>query len=63
MISSLPDENLEGGIALANELEWNISTEERSNKWLVCGGDQLIFRSDNIDSFNAFLYGLALKVL
>ena len=59
-LSDLPGGSLHGGIELANEMSWNLSTSESDGKWAVIAGDQLIFRSDNLDSFEAFIYGLSL---
>jgi len=59
-LSELPGGSLQGGIELANEMQWNLSTSESDGKWAVIAGDQLIFRSDNIDSFEAFICGLSL---
>lgn len=55
-----PKGNLESGIAVANELYWNISVEKQNDVWRVLGGDKVIFWSDNKESVDAFLYGLSL---
>lgn len=52
--------SLDMAIESANDLYWNMRLEERENKWFIWAGDQILFMTDNHESLDAFLYGLAL---
>jgi hypothetical protein len=56
----LPDNSVEGGIGLANKLFWNITVHHGNGRWVVCGGEDVIFRGDSREATEAFLYGLGL---
>ena len=52
--------SLDNAIKAANELYWNMRVEESENKWFIWAGDQTLLVTDNHESVDAFLYGLAL---
>ncbi len=56
----IPSGTLEGGIALANDLYWNISIVESKQQWFVLGGEKVIFKTDSHEALEAFLYGMGL---
>ena len=51
---------LEGGLGRVNQLEWNISVEEYQGLWVVYGGTERVFASDDRAAVDAFLYGMSL---
>jgi hypothetical protein len=51
---------IEQAINLLNSFHWNISIRQNEEVWYVLGGDKVIFQSDQRDSVDTFLYGLAL---
>ena len=55
-----PEENLEGGIALANRLDWGLSVRMAGESYVVSSGDEPILRTDTKDALQAFIYGLGL---
>lgn len=59
-LGALPDGTLEGGIALANKLAWNIKVVEKGGGWEVYGGDQIVYAADSRECVDGFLYGLTL---
>jgi hypothetical protein len=59
-LDHLPNETIEGGIELANELYWNITLKEGGQQWCVWGGEKPIFCTDSREAVDAFLYGLGL---
>jgi hypothetical protein len=59
-LNHLPEGTLEGGIALANRLYWNIVWAEHEHRWYVWSGERLILETDSADAAQAFLYGLGL---
>ena len=59
-LDHLPESSIERGVALVNELYWNISVVEGAGKWCVLGGDKAIFCADSRDAVHAFLFGLSL---
>jgi len=56
----LPSGTLEGGVALANELYWNLSIAQNGRDWYVLGGEKVILQTDSQDVVNAFIYGMGL---
>lgn len=58
----LPNETLEGGIELANQLYWHLVVSESDGMWYVWagGGESLIFKTDSQEAVDAFLYGVGL---
>jgi hypothetical protein len=55
-----PDGNLEGGIELANRLDWGITVRMAGESYVVTSGDEPILRTDNKDALQTFFYGLGL---
>jgi len=62
MLSDLPRGTLEGGISLLNKYAWNISIQDRGEKWLVFGGHKLLFSATSKAEVDSFLYGMSLVV-
>jgi hypothetical protein len=61
-INHIPGESLEGGIALLNDLRWNIrSGQSPKGAWLVMAGHCVIFKTDSKQAVDAFLYGMSLS--
>ena len=52
--------SMEQAIELLNSFHWNLSVRQQGDQWHVLGGDQVIFRSNQREAVDAFLYGLAL---
>jgi len=55
-----PDGNLEGGIGLANRLDWGLTVKMAGDSFVVTSGDEPILRTDDKDALQAFIYGLGL---
>jgi hypothetical protein len=55
-----PDGNLEGGIELANRLDWGLTVQMAGLDYVVSSGDEPILRTESKDALQAFLYGLGL---
>lgn len=55
-----PEGNLEGGIELANRLDWGISVQMAGDGYVVSSGDEPILRADHKDALQSFIYGLGL---
>jgi len=55
-----PEGNLEGGIELANRLEWGITVQMAGDGYVVSSGDEPILRVDHKDALQSFIYGLGL---
>ncbi|TFG48657.1 MAG: hypothetical protein E4H33_03780 [Anaerolineales bacterium] len=55
-----PGGNLEGGIELANRLDWGLSVKMSGDSFVVTSGDDPIFRAENKDALQSFIYGLGL---
>ena len=55
-----PDGNLEGGIELANRLDWGINVRMAGESYVVTSGDEPILRTDSKDALQTFIYGLGL---
>jgi hypothetical protein len=51
---------IEEAVDLLNSFHWNISIRQSEEVWYVLGGEKVIFQSNQRDSVDAFLYGLAL---
>jgi len=51
---------MDDAIKLINQFYWHISVQQIGEEWIVRSGDPIILRSDNKDSVDAFLYGIAL---
>ena len=59
-LDHLPDSSIEGGVALANLLYWNITTDHGKGGWIVRGGEKILLWSESRETVDAFLYGLGL---
>lgn len=55
-----PDGNLEGGIELANRLDWGINVRMAGDSYVVTSGDEPILRTDSKDALQTFIYGMGL---
>jgi hypothetical protein len=55
-----PDGNLEGGIALANRLDWGLNVRMAGDSYVVSSGDEPILRTESKDALQTFIYGLGL---
>ena len=53
-----PGENLEGGIELANRLDWGLSVQMAGESFVVSSGDEPILRTDTKDALQSCLYWL-----
>ena len=61
-IDHLPEESLDGGLKMLNEIYWNISIEHQENgHWRVWAGDQSLLLTDSRDAVDTFIYGMALS--
>jgi hypothetical protein len=61
MLESLfPGGNLEGGIQLANRLDWGLSVQKAADHWVVLSGDQVLLRTETREALEAFVYGMGL---
>lgn len=52
--------SMDNAIELINRFYWNISIVQIGQNWIVKGGEVSIFETDNKDSVDAFIYGMAL---
>jgi hypothetical protein len=55
-----PEGNLEGGIELANRLDWGLTVKVAGDSYVVTSGDEPILRTDEKDALQSFIYGLGL---
>ena len=55
-----PSENLEGGIELANRLDWGLTVTMAGESYVVTSGDEPILRTDSKDALQSFIYGMGL---
>lgn len=55
-----PGGKLEGGIELANRLDWGLSVQMASDGYVVSSGDEPILRTESKDALQSFIYGLGL---
>jgi len=55
-----PDGNLEGGIELANRLDWGITVRMAGDSYVVASGDEPILRTESKDALQTFIYGMGL---
>ena len=51
---------LQSGIERANRLYWSIEVVEGEAGWVVYGGEKAIYKTDNREALDAFLYGFGL---
>jgi hypothetical protein len=55
-----PGGNLEGGIELANRLDWGLTVQMSGDDFVVSSGNEPILRTESKDALQAFIYGLGL---
>ena len=55
-----PGGKLEGGIDLANRLDWGLSVQMAGDGYVVSSGDEPILRTESKDALQAFIYGIGL---
>ncbi len=55
-----PGGNLEGGIELANRLDWGLSVQMAGEDYVVSSGEEPILRTESKDALQTFIYGLGL---
>jgi len=55
-----PGGKLEGGIALANRLDWGLSVQMSGNDYVVSSGNEPILRTESKDALQSFIYGMGL---
>ncbi len=59
-IDRLPSGKLEGGVALLNQLKWNITAEQDGSDWVVFAGHKVLLKTSIHEAVDTFLYGMAL---
>lgn len=55
-----PGGSLEGGIELANRLDWGLSVQMSGDDFVVSSGNEPIIRTESKDALQSFIYGLGL---
>jgi len=55
-----PGGNLEGGIELANRLDWGLSVQMSGDGYVVSSGNEPILRTESKDALQSFIYGMGL---
>jgi hypothetical protein len=55
-----PEGKLEGGIELANRLDWGLSVQMAADGYVVSSGDEPILRTESKDALQCFIYGIGL---
>ena len=55
-----PGGSLEGGIELANRLDWGLSVQMSGDDFVVSSGNEPIIRAESKDALQSFIYGLGL---
>ncbi len=55
-----PGGSLEGGIELANRLDWGLSVQMSGEDFVVSSGNEPILRTESKDALQSFIYGLGL---
>ena len=55
-----PGGSLEGGIELANRLDWGLSVQMSGEDFVVSSGNEPIIRTESKDALQSFIYGLGL---
>ena len=59
-LGPIPEQTLEGGIKLLQELKWNLVMNEEEKVWMLRAGHVGLLRTSSRESADAFLYGMAL---
>jgi len=60
MSGRIPGDGLEGAFEFLNSFDWNLSILRKEEKWMLFGGDQMIFSCDIQDALESFVLGMAL---
>jgi hypothetical protein len=55
-----PGGTLEGGIKLANRLDWGLSVQMAGDGYVVSSGDEPILRTETKEALQSFIYGIGL---
>ena len=55
-----PGGKLEGGIELANRLDWGLSVQMSGDDFVVSSGNEPILRTESKDALQSFIYGMGL---
>ncbi len=55
-----PGGSLEGGIELANRLDWGLSVQMSGDDYVVSSGNEPILRTESKDALQSFIYGMGL---
>ena len=55
-----PGGKLEGGIELANRLDWGLSVQRAGDDFVVSSGNEPILRTGSKDALQSFIYGMGL---
>jgi hypothetical protein len=56
----LPEQSLDVGVRLLNELKWNLQVREVDGAWFVNAGHQPLLKTSSREAVEALLYGLAI---
>lgn len=56
-----PNESIEEGKQLLQELHWNIAVKRNQGLWVVRAGHQLLLTTTSEEAVEALLYGMALS--
>lgn len=59
-LDRLPDQTLEGGVSLLNDLKCNLDIKQIENTWHVGAGHKGLLETSSREAVDAFLYGMAL---
>ena len=59
-LEALPEESLDAGTRLLNELAWNLKIREIDGIWFVKAGHQPLLKTSSREAVEALMYGLAI---
>lgn len=59
-LEALPEESLDAGTRLLNELAWNLKIREIDGIWFVNAGHQPLLKTSSREAVEALMYGLAI---
>jgi hypothetical protein len=59
-LEGLPEQSLDAGVRLLNELAWNLQIREIDGAWFVNAGHKLLLKTSSREAVEALLYGLAI---
>lgn len=60
-LEGLPNQSLDAGKQLLQELRWNLTVQEKDGIWTVHGGHQLILKTTVKEAVEALIFGMALS--